>query len=344
MEELPALYFMRARYFSAEAGLFFSTDAVKKIGPTWKPAAYSYALNNPLANTDPTGLLVFLLGGQVGGSAAAGGGVAGSDSVSVDLAIDLRGHLGLYNTVCGGIQTGEGLDASAAVELGIATVPSIDDLSGPSAYVSGGGGAAGHLTGSVSLDPSGIPSGYTADIGLEAGEHASFGGGACYTSPVNLPSPKQVFWWAASDPITANGGTVGNSTPMLSSALMGSRDNSSSTSPFSSGPLSGGSGGGSSWSAPGTLSRQTVGAATFANLATAISATREAGPSIGSGTAFGSSGQLGISLGGGGISTATAGPTPAYIPPSSQTGSSGSSGNIFTTAWNWFTGLFGGHH
>lgn len=56
MEELPGLYFMRARYYSADAGVFLSTDPVKKIGPGWKPEAYGYANSNPLSYIDPQGL------------------------------------------------------------------------------------------------------------------------------------------------------------------------------------------------------------------------------------------------------------------------------------------------
>jgi RHS repeat-associated protein len=55
MEELPGLYFMRARYYSAEAGVFLSTDPIKHIGPTWLPLAYAYANSNPLRYMDPLG-------------------------------------------------------------------------------------------------------------------------------------------------------------------------------------------------------------------------------------------------------------------------------------------------
>jgi RHS repeat-associated protein len=46
MEELPGLYFMRARYYSAEAGVFLSSDPVKKIGAGWKPIAFNYTSGN----------------------------------------------------------------------------------------------------------------------------------------------------------------------------------------------------------------------------------------------------------------------------------------------------------
>lgn len=55
MEELPNLYFMRARYYSGETGIFLSTDPVKKIGPGWKAVAYGYGNGNPLLFSDPKG-------------------------------------------------------------------------------------------------------------------------------------------------------------------------------------------------------------------------------------------------------------------------------------------------
>lgn len=55
IEDLPDLYFMRARYYLAEAGVFLSTDPVKSIGSGWKPNAYGYAGLNPLRSVDPDG-------------------------------------------------------------------------------------------------------------------------------------------------------------------------------------------------------------------------------------------------------------------------------------------------
>ena len=57
MEEsdIPNLYFMRARYYSADAGVFLSTDQIKHIGPSWQPISYAYSGNNPNSFSDPNG-------------------------------------------------------------------------------------------------------------------------------------------------------------------------------------------------------------------------------------------------------------------------------------------------
>ena len=73
MEELPGLYFMRARYYSAEAGVFLSTDPVKNIGPGWKPTAFNYTSGNPLSQIDPEGEFAHILIGAAIGIAVSGG-------------------------------------------------------------------------------------------------------------------------------------------------------------------------------------------------------------------------------------------------------------------------------
>jgi RHS repeat-associated protein len=55
MEELPGLYFMRARYYSAEAGAFLSTDPVKHLGPKDGRTMYAYCNGNPTGYADPQG-------------------------------------------------------------------------------------------------------------------------------------------------------------------------------------------------------------------------------------------------------------------------------------------------
>lgn len=98
----PALFFMRARYYSADAGVFLSTDPVKKIGAGWTPHAYRYAQGNPSRYIDPIGLMDFeriwdgtwrtvgggtsLVGGSLviyaGLGVAVGGGAAASPTVA----------------------------------------------------------------------------------------------------------------------------------------------------------------------------------------------------------------------------------------------------------------------
>jgi RHS repeat-associated protein len=60
MLELPGLYFMRARYYSADAGVFLATDPVKNIGPGWKSVLHGYAAANPILYNDPRGEFVML--------------------------------------------------------------------------------------------------------------------------------------------------------------------------------------------------------------------------------------------------------------------------------------------
>ena len=57
MEEplIPGLYFMRARYYLADAGVFLSVDPVKNIGAGWRPEAYGYSGSNPNRYNDPEG-------------------------------------------------------------------------------------------------------------------------------------------------------------------------------------------------------------------------------------------------------------------------------------------------
>jgi RHS repeat-associated protein len=57
MQELPNLCFMRARYYSAEAGMFLSTDPVENVGAGENTATYEYASVNPLRYNDPNGEL-----------------------------------------------------------------------------------------------------------------------------------------------------------------------------------------------------------------------------------------------------------------------------------------------
>jgi RHS repeat-associated protein len=53
--DIPNLYFMRARYYFADAGVFLSTDPVKHLGPSVRLMSYVYCNNNPTMRIDPEG-------------------------------------------------------------------------------------------------------------------------------------------------------------------------------------------------------------------------------------------------------------------------------------------------
>jgi RHS repeat-associated protein len=95
MEEMSGLYFMRARYYSADAGVFLSTDPIKKIGPGWKPIAFSYADSNPIRNTDPKGEVPWIAAAAIGwlqGTAA-----SEIEEITRLLTIELPQDLGIQN-------------------------------------------------------------------------------------------------------------------------------------------------------------------------------------------------------------------------------------------------------
>lgn len=56
MEELPGLYFMRARYYSVAESVFLGVDSFRPIAAGWKPTAFEYARSNPLSFVDSNGL------------------------------------------------------------------------------------------------------------------------------------------------------------------------------------------------------------------------------------------------------------------------------------------------
>jgi len=56
MQDLPELYFMRARYYSANAALFLSVDPVRGIGPGLRLSSYQYGHANPETYLDVNGM------------------------------------------------------------------------------------------------------------------------------------------------------------------------------------------------------------------------------------------------------------------------------------------------
>jgi|GEM_PF-1418275 len=147
MEEqgVPGLYFMRARYYSAAAGVFLSTDPVRNIGPTWRPIAYAYANGNPLRYNDPKGEFGWLVGALVGGG--------------LDLAFQLVENGGNFNEVNWGSVAGSAL--AGALSGGISTGAKFAALQGGKALAANV--VLGAATGAI---------GKLTEIGLEKGANA----------------------------------------------------------------------------------------------------------------------------------------------------------------------------
>ena len=107
---------MRARYYSAEAGVFLSTDPVKNIGPGWKSIPFAYANGNPYRYSDPDGNFAqVLLGAAVGmvvgftsevvvqgASALSGGRFDWDEVVTSTAAAGLGGAAATLNPAAGG--------------------------------------------------------------------------------------------------------------------------------------------------------------------------------------------------------------------------------------------------
>jgi len=171
MEELPGLYFMRARYYSADAGVFLSTDPVKKIGAGWKPTAYQYVNGHPFLESDPTGLFSMFIGLDLGLSGhyviGGSGDVSGGLIINFNAALrgDWKNGFGLYETheAAGGIGLGAG--ESQQLEVGFEWgTDSVKDSEGEFEYGSGSGSAG--FGGSFSVfGEKGKPKGFTLSAG-----------------------------------------------------------------------------------------------------------------------------------------------------------------------------------
>lgn len=194
MEELPGLYFMRARYYSADAGVFLSTDPMKKIGAGWKPTLFSYADDNPLSHIDPVGLFTMYIGGNLGVAAHlfAGEQAGVSSGLAINFNSILRGDwrngYGLYEThqAAGGV----GVRAGGSVGLEIGFEWGSDSLSAGSdgfEYTSAGGKLLAGADISI-YGKNGKPQGFfiSAGVGPEAGLSASYGKGTTQTTTAGL--------------------------------------------------------------------------------------------------------------------------------------------------------------
>src|ERR1039458_6141101 len=315
--DIPNLYFMRARYYSADAGIFLSTDPVKHIGPGWQPVAFAYANENPLVHTDPTGqnpafLAAFLLGwadGSVKGvfekaaeQLIVESGSSRQDEQLVEIAFKAKS---LADTIDKG---GKLIEADAA-PTGVGVAYFLGDQL--SSYTTD---PIWNL--SVFLQES------SANIGGAIGNqlhNVIFGQGQNTSTSTTLNSPT-----AGTTPM-ANIPSANHST-----GIVGNNGSSANQS----------------------LSSQTVGAIGYGSVATVATATPRASPSTQSGSTS-SGGSLSLSLGGSIIGSSAsqnnqiAGPSTAPLAnnsgshsSSSGSSSSTSSSNPFVNAWNWFTSLF----
>jgi len=167
MQELPNLYFMRARYYSAEASVFLSTDPVKNIGPKWKPEAYVYVASNPCRFIDPLG----------------------ADKTK--------------NVVFSGLVFISGLIVEEAAGIIDKLNRTVEHVQSQIEYSQGDISEYEHAQ-NVLADQEFIAG--EVDKGMESGSKLLK---KVYGLSAKLAS------WAMSDPISANGGTVGNSTPMF---------------------------------------------------------------------------------------------------------------------------------
>jgi RHS repeat-associated protein len=141
------LYFYRARYYSSSFQRFIAQDP---IGFTSNDAnLYGYVFNNPMDYSDPLGLFT----GQIGVNVNVTGGdgvIGGGGSISIGIVFDGHGNVGLYITPGVSVGTGNGVSASAGVDLQWSNGDCIKDISGPfleSVGTVGGIGGYGSVSG-----------------------------------------------------------------------------------------------------------------------------------------------------------------------------------------------------
>ncbi len=346
MEELPGLFFMRARSYSAEAGAFLSTDPVRKIGPGGALTAYSYTSSNPLAGIDPEGteLVADVIAFGVAWTADAGVQIYRNArqhgwnlwdyklSYTENLiAATMAAATTEVSTDAGALALGAG--ASSAAQLGIRALIN----AGADAWsqrLQNGSWANANLMELVTSAASPV---WEATLPTFSKSSA--------LNDLAISGMEEVLGLAA---LPLGQGSAGMVT--LDSPTAGRTPMAVLPRPQSSAGGGGGSAVGASSSA--TLSGATAGAGIFGTLVTAINQNRASGPTMASGSSgSGGGGMPGVSFGRGGMSTATANSTAPYQPPSSSSSSTSmwtSVTSTVTSIWNGFTSavgnLFGGFH
>jgi len=309
MEELPGLYFMRARYYSADAGVFLSTDPVKKIGPGWKPIAYTYGGASPTRYVDPDGeaivpvilFVAFVI--LTADTALEAGDLAASTydnkmkmrlgQISKKQAIgeyvldsvDVIPVFGKVGKVVEGLKIGGEFARAADTGDWLSVVPIVGPIRSINQHAS--------------------------SMAENARNFRKQDSGASESAPRRATSASPSFQPASN---------VGHANQTTS--MSGPRGNLSS----------GGGGSGSSIS----LSGNTASAGIFGNLMTLANGTKGAQSTGGSGIAVTTPALGGTALANN--SSTKSGSTPTTISTAPKSGTS--SNNPFVAAWNWFTGLF----
>ena len=163
-----SLYFMRARYYDPSLGRFITQDPSGLESPN----LYAYALNNPVAGSDPTGYITFNLGVGAADYAGAGGQVSGGVYITTNNAYGLP-DIGVYGS--GGL--GAGAEGGVSVSGGF-TTGGTETFGGKSYEASGTAGIGG-------ITVTGNDDGFT---GIQLGSPGEIGGhvSTTYTQPIGV--------------------------------------------------------------------------------------------------------------------------------------------------------------
>jgi RHS repeat-associated protein len=319
--DIPNLYFMRARYYSADAGVFLSTDSVKHIGSGWEPAAYVYANNNSLSGIDPNGtepisdLIAFNVGlySDIVYQLYKNRGirnfngwepiiVGGTDAAATEAAVDTAG-----------VAAAAGLGSVVRAAAGISAGALVSGVGNVVQQIQSKGIQAVNLTEASISVLSGVISGSVGEIIPAIPMKGQF-----------MPQDLNIY---------AVNQTVQSSAETLIDGGVGQ--------------LTGAVGGNSSGNQ--SLSSQTVGAMCYASTVTAATSTPRASPTTQSGTTTASGGTSVISSSSassnrGSSGSATSTQTASQSPANSSTSFLGQVGNIISTVatsvGNFFRGLF----
>jgi len=128
MDEGDNLYFMRARFYDAEAGRFLSEDPLGFEGGDWN--LYAYVRNNPILFSDPLGLWTFSLGLTSSAGLGLGGGGGSFYNIGHDPSKGLFG--GWSASLTGNVEGGAfgGLGGSTQLNLQFTDANTTSQLEG----------------------------------------------------------------------------------------------------------------------------------------------------------------------------------------------------------------------